>query len=300
MKLTSGNSLGGKLTQNRSAPAYLEYATDILASIPFRTMTLKELGLWWTIRLESWPHELPSDYEKLAKVLRYKLEEIEKELDVVMPLFKVVDGVIVCQEHEDYKAYLAEKKSRQSHGGKLGSAITNAKRKTSVKKTVSKVKSNSPSNSPSNSQVPRRGSNDSSIELNRDELNRVDLSKDASNNLVSNNKPSEYISSAFATFWKIYPKHIAQSAANKAWNKAKPPVNAVLKALAWQTKTKQWIDGYAPNPTNYIDQKRWEDEPDGYRTPKAKFDPLAYINKDRKEINCNERVERVVHGERID
>lgn len=39
---------------NRDAPAYQEYAETIFAQLPFRTMTLQECGLLYTMRLECW------------------------------------------------------------------------------------------------------------------------------------------------------------------------------------------------------------------------------------------------------
>ena len=35
----------------------------------------------------------------------------------------------------------------------------------------------------------------------------------------------------------------------------------VLKALEWQIDSKKWRDGYIPNPATYLNQGRWEDEP---------------------------------------
>jgi len=69
----------------------------------------------------------------------------------------------------------------------------------------------------------------------------------------------------FAVFWHAYPKKTGKAAALKAWQKAKPPIAQVLQALAWQTDSLQWNrdDGrYRPNPATYLNQGRWQDEPE--------------------------------------
>lgn len=67
--------------------------------------------------------------------------------------------------------------------------------------------------------------------------------------------------SDFEEFWCAYPKKTAKQEALKVWKRKKPPIDEVLKALSWQTKTQQWIDGFMPNPATYLNQGRWEDEP---------------------------------------
>lgn len=68
----------------------------------------------------------------------------------------------------------------------------------------------------------------------------------------------------FDRFWTEYPKKVGKEAARKAWLKMKPDIDAVLKALLWQKESEQWKkDGgqYVPNPSTYLNQGRWQDEP---------------------------------------
>ena len=70
--------------------------------------------------------------------------------------------------------------------------------------------------------------------------------------------------SAFDTFWAAYPKKTGKTAAQKAWQKAKPVLAEVLAALTWQVDSDQWRkDGgqFIPNPATYLNQGRWQDEP---------------------------------------
>jgi uncharacterized protein YdaU (DUF1376 family) len=70
----------------------------------------------------------------------------------------------------------------------------------------------------------------------------------------------------FAYFWKAFPKKVGKADAEKSWNKHKPRLQDVLAALEWQSQTQQWLkDGgqFIPNPSTYLNQERWLDEPIG-------------------------------------
>lgn len=117
------------MSQNRDAPAYQEYAATMLSRLTFRTMSLQDRGLLYTMRLECWVNvQLPSNSNDLAKVLGLPIEQVAESLAAVKPFFAVVDGFIISPELEDYRTHLAERKIKQSQGGKRGSAITNSKR----------------------------------------------------------------------------------------------------------------------------------------------------------------------------
>lgn len=149
------------MSQNRDAPAYQEYAAAILAQIPFRTMTLQDRGLLYTMKLECWVNmRLPQNHNDLAKVLGLPVAEVAGSLAAVMPFFEVVDGFIISPELENYRVHLEERKSKQSHGGKLGSAITNRKRKRPAK-AMDDEASSTPS---STSQLTRRGRGESLVQ----------------------------------------------------------------------------------------------------------------------------------------
>lgn len=64
----------------------------------------------------------------------------------------------------------------------------------------------------------------------------------------------------FEQFWKAYPRKVGKLAAQKSWLKMKPDLSEVLNALEWQAKQKQWLDGFIPHPSTYLNQGRWMDE----------------------------------------
>ena len=104
-------------------------------------------------------------------------------------------------------------------------------------------------------------------------------------------KPSSSYDDSFLLFWNSYPNKTGKGAAWKTWKKLKVSdslLTSIKNALTWQIKSKQWKEGYVPNPTTYLNQSRWEDEPS--KEVEGKFDPMEYImNKNKENDNAIER-----------
>ena len=109
-------------TTCRPAPAYQEYASDILANRSYRAMSLAERGLWDTIKKECWVNgSVPSHKPELAKYLGLPLEKvIELMTPNLMTSFKVVDSDLICPELDGYRLQIEDRRQRQSDGGKNG------------------------------------------------------------------------------------------------------------------------------------------------------------------------------------
>lgn len=74
----------------------------------------------------------------------------------------------------------------------------------------------------------------------------------------------------FNEFWNNYPKKVGKDKALIAWKKKRPQIDSVLNALRWQIPSKQWEKengSFIPNPTTYINDGRWKDEPVEERNP---------------------------------
>jgi hypothetical protein len=71
---------------------------------------------------------------------------------------------------------------------------------------------------------------------------------------------------SFNEFWNFYPKKVGKDKALTAWKKKRPNVALVINALEWQKDSKQWLDGFIPNPATYITEGRWKDERPAERT----------------------------------
>jgi uncharacterized protein YdaU (DUF1376 family) len=107
----------------------------------------------------------------------------------------------------------------------------------------------------------------------RNSTNRVqDVNEPSPNHkpITNNHKPltinknivrADALDDGFDEFWNYYPKKVGKDKAKTEWNKKKPHIDDVLKALKWQKDSDQWDKGFIPNPATYLSQGRWQDEP---------------------------------------
>lgn len=115
----------GSTTQGRKAPAYQEYASDMIARLDYRTLTLPQRGLLYSMRLECWVNQyLPESPSVLARILGFDAAEVAAEIPYVMPFFACENGRIFAPDLEAYREHLEERHKRQSAAAKA----TNAKR----------------------------------------------------------------------------------------------------------------------------------------------------------------------------
>ena len=84
----------------------------------------------------------------------------------------------------------------------------------------------------------------------------------------TNPNPTRAQNAAFDAFWSAYPRKSGKEAARKAFSRVSVDLGTLLSAIEAQKKTMQWRrDGgqYIPYPATWLNQGRWEDEPDvGY------------------------------------
>jgi len=73
-------------------------------------------------------------------------------------------------------------------------------------------------------------------------------------------KPRALSLSGFDDFWNSYPAKVGKGAAEASWKKLRPPLAECLAAIESARKSKKWIEGYIPNPSTWLNQRRWEDE----------------------------------------
>lgn len=81
------------------------------------------------------------------------------------------------------------------------------------------------------------------------------------NNKISN----EILLQRFERFWKAYPIKSGKGDARKSWLKIKPSeelTDTMIQAIGRMShEDKRWLEGYIPNPSTWLNQSRWEDEP---------------------------------------
>jgi len=84
----------------------------------------------------------------------------------------------------------------------------------------------------------------------------------------------------FERFWKAYPKKVGKGGAEKSFAKYKPDdqlTETMIRAIEAQKMSRQWKEGYIPNPQTWLNQKRWLDEMDEEALPFTDPPEPAYI-----------------------
>lgn len=125
---------------------------------------------------------------------------------------------------------------------------------------------------------------------------RKDKSKDKS----KNNPPISPHAGTdrFDEFWTAYPVKVAKLKCRDWWKSHKPDdtlVDRMLTAISRQKITRQWMEGYIPHPSTWLNQGRWEDEvspvpTNGKRSP-PRPQPLSDGDVDLKTVMAQYRKE---------
>lgn len=90
------------------------------------------------------------------------------------------------------------------------------------------------------------------------------------NNNTSNNNTTRACARGFDRFWAAYPRKVGKGAAERNFERIRPDaalLDRMLRAIEVQRKSDTWLRGYIPNPATWLNQRRWEDEPDGVAVP---------------------------------
>lgn len=100
--------------------------------------------------------------------------------------------------------------------------------------------------------------------------------KQYKNNNTSNNNTTRACARGFDRFWAAYPRKVGKGAAERSFERIRPDsalLDGMLRAIETQRQSDTWQRGYIPNPATWLNQRRWEDEPDGVTAPAAQQTP---------------------------
>ena len=103
----------------------------------------------------------------------------------------------------------------------------------------------------------------------------------------------------FETFWQSYPKKVAKPEAERAWAKLKPDP-ATQQAIVKATEERragdpQWTEQrFIPNPSTYLNQRRWEDE---WRPPQGAVSKPAPSRQQQNQNYLADRLRAVMAEE---
>lgn len=81
-------------------------------------------------------------------------------------------------------------------------------------------------------------------------------------------KESANTTDNFAAFWQAYPRRVAKGAAQTAWKKMncdKISLQTFIDAIDRAKRSAQWKKDngqFIPHPATWLNQRRWEDEPE--------------------------------------
>lgn len=95
-------------------------------------------------------------------------------------------------------------------------------------------------------------------------------------NNTSNNNITRACARGFDRFWAAYPRKVGKGAAERSFERIRPDaalLDGMLRAVETQRQSDTWLRGYIPNPATWLNQRRWEDEPDGMTAPAAQQTP---------------------------
>ena len=87
----------------------------------------------------------------------------------------------------------------------------------------------------------------------------------------------------FDEFWQAYPKKVGKGYAQECFKKIKPSrklLDTMLEAIAKQKKSDMWKRDkgqYIPNPSTWLNQKRWEDDLGGETEEKPRLRLGTYL-----------------------
>lgn len=115
--------------RSRPAPAFQEYASDMLANSRYRTMSLSERGLLDTMRRECWVNgSIPKEPQELAAYLGKSFDDVNRSLSIrVLSFFKESFDQLICPELDAYRAGLESKSKKMSEAGQRGGKTTQNK-----------------------------------------------------------------------------------------------------------------------------------------------------------------------------
>ena len=78
----------------------------------------------------------------------------------------------------------------------------------------------------------------------------------------SKKKNLEEGSARFDAFWYAYPKKVDKQKSMNRFMNLKPDIQekVISNVKSRAREDRQWLEGFAPNPTTYLNNQRWDDE----------------------------------------
>ena len=105
----------------------------------------------------------------------------------------------------------------------------------------------------------------------------------------------------FEEFWAVYPKKRKKKTAFEIWKRKNPDVSVLIADVrARIAGDKQWLKGFIPDPTTYLNGERWNDDMgDSTSAPKTTDDYALEFGMTRRSDEPDERFRIRVRDEML-
>ena len=223
------------MTLANQFPYYSWYPGDFKSSTSHFTLT--EKAIYRELLDWSWLNgPLPENDRRLAQICGCSLRSFRASWREVRTKFVANGDGLINRRLEEIRSRTLEISEKRSEAGRAGGkASAKANAVASAKQTG---KQNSSSQSQSQSQ--------------------------------SSSSPSETHNTGardlrFSRFWQTYPKKVGKGDARRAFDRAEKKgmeIDVALAAVERCKSTAQWQRGVIPNPSTWLNQERWEDDPE--------------------------------------
>lgn len=86
----------------------------------------------------------------------------------------------------------------------------------------------------------------------------------------------------FAQFWAAYPKKKKKQMAREKYRRhcyGKVPLEKQLETIAAYRRTEEWANGFIPDPTTWINNRMWDDDPGTLRQAEQQYVERQYVER---------------------
>jgi len=193
-------------------------------------------------------------------------------------LIDIDNGLVMVHDWEDYAGRLMDRRrqDRERKRKKRNDATMSAGRPQDcpqdVRRTSAGLSAGCPQNVRTQSKSKSRGRVEEINTHSHARAHAREAAPDGAEDDVERPSPDsskkKKLENRFDRFWASYPKRTGKGAAKKSWLKIAPSeslTSQILDAVEIQKKSRQWTKDkgqYIPNPATWLNQERWEDEPE--------------------------------------
>lgn len=122
-----------KKSWSRKAPAYQEYAANLMSDRSYKFLSLEEKGFFHLLRLECWVNlTIPASPKSLAVLANVSEEKASVLIEKVSYAFRRVGDDYVCPELEEYRNEVKRRNDARAIAGKKGGETKAKNRKESL------------------------------------------------------------------------------------------------------------------------------------------------------------------------